>query len=222
MECSFYKIEDDIYRHLKSKDLKKAIAEYRKLFSPNFDSISSEFKELDFKHSIICFVYTLGYKLCSNTCYRLRSIALKHISSLQNLSDYYELIDAGEGALVEFFEFISERPFICNNSLISNVIDYIEANIESNITLDSLSEKFHISRNYLSSLFIKNTGMKITTFINNLRVQKSKSLLENTDYSLLHISQLCGFKSQNYFSTVFKKLEGITPLNYRIINEATN
>ena len=52
-------------------------------------------------------------------------------------------------------------------------------------------------------------------YLNNYKVEKSKELLANTDYSLLDIALSVGFNNQSYYSTVFKKLTNQTPIKYR-------
>ena len=99
-------------------------------------------------------------------------------------------------------------------------IDYIRNHIHEKITIDLLSE--HVGRNpsYLSSLFAKETGMSIHTFVINERVESAKSMLIYSDLSFLSIANTLGFSSQSAFISTFKKMTGMTPKEYKNANYA--
>jgi len=103
----------------------------------------------------------------------------------------------------------SASPFI------ERIINYINENYSENITLDSLADKFSISKNYLSKLFKSKTGFGINEYLNIIRIKNAEHLIISTNFSMSKISTLCGFNDSNYFSTVFKKTNGLSPLQYR-------
>lgn len=103
-----------------------------------------------------------------------------------------------------------------SNNLLQRSINYIDKNFEKNITLKDVASHTYTSKCYLSNFFQKKTGIKMSRYINSLKVKKAKYLLVYSNYSLDYISYLCGFNTQNYFSYVFKNSESISPLKYRI------
>lgn len=59
------------------------------------------------------------------------------------------------------------------------------------------------------------TGMGINEYINQRKIEKAENLLLNTDLSISEISDRLGFTYQRYFSTIFKKIKGISPSQFR-------
>ncbi|MGG6312159.1 AraC family transcriptional regulator [Paenibacillus macerans] len=95
------------------------------------------------------------------------------------------------------------------------VKNYIDVHFKSTITLESLAEEAHINKYYLSHLFKKTYGVSPVKYLNQVRMDTAKFLLESTNYSVLEISEIIGFKSQSYFSQTFKREIGLAPLDYR-------
>lgn len=98
---------------------------------------------------------------------------------------------------------------------LQNVKDYLDQNYQEKITLDNLSEKFFINKFYLTRLFKEQFGISINNYLIQVRVTHAKLLLRLSDMSIEKVGQECGISDANYFSRVFKKLEGISPGEYR-------
>ncbi len=101
-----------------------------------------------------------------------------------------------------------------SNNIIS-AIDYIYANLHSRIKLEDVAEAVHLSESYLSKLFHKETGISIGNYILYKRVETARNMLKYSDYSLDEISNYLAFSSTSHFISIFKKLEGLTPGQYR-------
>lgn len=98
---------------------------------------------------------------------------------------------------------------------IRKAMEYINLNYKSDITLEDISQYLGITKPYFCSLFKKETKKTFTQALNEFRISKSKELLIETDNSLIDIALDIGFNNQNYFNIVFKRFEGMTPLDYR-------
>lgn len=92
---------------------------------------------------------------------------------------------------------------------------YIDSNYMENITLDLLAELTHMNKFYLVHSFTKYTGLSPINYLTQKRVQISMEYLASTDYSIAQIASSVGFSSQSYFSQVFRKALGMTPVQYR-------
>lgn len=98
---------------------------------------------------------------------------------------------------------------------ISEILDYINKHYSQNISLKETSEKFYLSYYYLSRLFKEVTGFTFVAYVNIIRVNKAKTLIDDTNERLDTISETVGFGSQKQFVRVFKSLYGISPSKYR-------
>lgn len=102
-----------------------------------------------------------------------------------------------------------------NNEIIKKAMSYISDNFSSNITLDDVAHHVHLNPAYFSTIFKQSCGSSFKEYLNMVRIEESKRLLANTDYSVVDIAVATGFMDQSYFSKVFKKYTGLTPKQYR-------
>ena len=82
------------------------------------------------------------------------------------------------------------------------------------ILFGRLAEEMNISRNYLSMIFKKETGVSFMTYLTNYRIGKAKELLLQKRYMVYEIAQLTGYQDAAYFSRIFKHVTGMTPVEY--------
>ena len=92
---------------------------------------------------------------------------------------------------------------------------YIKEHYAEPITLDVLATHLGLNKSYLCTIFKQATKDSFCTYTNKVRIEESKKLLRNTNQSMTDIALSVGFSSSSYFNTIFKKLEGKTPLEYR-------
>lgn len=94
-------------------------------------------------------------------------------------------------------------------------LEYIYAHIHSRITVEELAESVGLSPSYLSKLFKSETGLAISDYIRNQKVERAKNLLQFSDYSFIEIANYLAFSSQSHFIQAFKAQVGMTPKKYR-------
>jgi YesN/AraC family two-component response regulator len=94
-------------------------------------------------------------------------------------------------------------------------INYIKENYAKDLSLRELAEKAGLSPYYLEHLFKKELGVPVMKYINRLRVEAAKELLRNTDIPVTQIAYSLGWNDSNYFSNVFRKETGLSPLKFR-------
>lgn len=92
---------------------------------------------------------------------------------------------------------------------------FLDEHYTDKITLDSLSVAFYIDKFYLSKIFKDAYGTTINSYILAKRITQAKRLLRFTDMSVDEIGSRVGMNDANYFSRAFKKIEGISPSEYR-------
>ncbi|MDE5564185.1 MAG: AraC family transcriptional regulator [Oscillospiraceae bacterium] len=98
---------------------------------------------------------------------------------------------------------------------IRQVVAYMDEHFEESISLQMLSEQFHISTPYLCSAFKSLTGSAPIDFLVHRRILEAKRLLSASDMRIIQISEACGFRSLSNFNHQFKELVGVTPSAYR-------
>ena len=103
-----------------------------------------------------------------------------------------------------------------SNNLICNILDYIDININTKISIEDLEKKFYYNRYYIMKLFKKELNITILDYINKLRIYNSIEDLMN-DQKIIKIALNNGFYSLEYYSELFKKEIGISPREYRKI-----
>lgn len=91
---------------------------------------------------------------------------------------------------------------------------YILEHIYSKISVDDAISQVFLSKEYCQALFKQETGMSIITFINRNKIELAKPLIA-AQHSLTAVAAMLGFDDYNYFSRVFKKYTGLSPLKYR-------
>lgn len=91
----------------------------------------------------------------------------------------------------------------------------VQKHYDKDISLENIAERLCLNPSYLSTLFKEETGQAFTNFVQQVRVQKSKELLIQSEDSILDIAISVGFTSQNYYTRTFKKLTGLTPSEFR-------
>jgi len=95
------------------------------------------------------------------------------------------------------------------------MVKYVSENFTGNLTLQDLSDKFHIHSCYVSQLFKKETGQTFLEYLTGLRIAHACRLLRESDLSVNRIAEKSGYSDFLYFRKIFKKLIGKTPTEYR-------
>ena len=97
---------------------------------------------------------------------------------------------------------------------IERIIKYIHANLQNELSNQTLSTVFHFHPNYISAEFKRYTGQSLHQYVLNARILKATALMESGVESIEEIAKNCGFSDANYFSRYFKKSIGVSPSNY--------
>ncbi len=98
---------------------------------------------------------------------------------------------------------------------LNQVHTYLEEHYSERITLEKLSGQFFISKFHLSREYRKTFGTTLLGDLTAKRISHAKSMLRFSSDSVESIAQNCGFQDAGYFIKVFRKSEGMTPLEYR-------
>lgn len=111
---------------------------------------------------------------------------------------------------------IENEEYTKNNNIpLNKALNYIHENYCSEITLESVADVIFMNATYFSSLFKKTIGKTFVDYLNDLRIQKARCLLEMQALRISEIADMVGYSKDSYFIRVFKRYTGITPSEYR-------
>lgn len=94
-------------------------------------------------------------------------------------------------------------------------VEYIHANLQQELHLETIAEYLNMNPTYLSRIFKKEMHVSISSYIKSERLKSAAYLLQYTNYSISEISEYLNFSSQSHFTSSFQKLYGLTPKRYR-------
>ena len=137
------------------------------------------------------------------------------LKSLTDISDLDDLCLKLSEIVEVFTESMFHNVPSKNSDVIRKAFAFISQNYSHNITLDEVAAHVHLNPAYFSTIFKESSGSSFKEYLNMVRIEESKRLLANTDYSIIDIAVATGFDDQSYFSKVFKKYTGLTPKQYR-------
>ena len=148
----------------------------------------------------------------TNQILKINNEFLKNIENIKTLDALCYTLQESLDTYIECM--FSQLP-TKNSEVIRKAMKYIGEHFPEPITLDDVANYVHLNPSYFSSMFKQACGSSFKEYLNMVRIEESKRLLSNTDYSLISIAISTGFEDQSYFSKVFKKHTGITPRQYR-------
>ena len=101
------------------------------------------------------------------------------------------------------------------DSVLDDILYYIEHNYSSNIKLESIAALFGYNSSYLGKIFNKNVGESFNSYVDQVRIKHAIELLVENKHKVYEIAELVGYKNVDYFHKKFKKYVGESPAEYR-------
>lgn len=101
-----------------------------------------------------------------------------------------------------------------SNDLLAQIIDFLSANVEERLEFKDILVKFNLSASVVKKIFRQQMGCGVMDYFTRLKVDKAKELIREENYTFTEISEKLGFNTSQYFTTVFKRVSGMTPSEY--------
>lgn len=188
----------------------------RGIFHALFQYIRQQRMPFQEIHGICVYIYNF----CLGSLFRYH--AESSVASLTSVDDLLEGqdIDGIEMRLLEFLE--SSLSSMDTNPenldrLVLTIKNYIDEHYADNISLELLAGVVHLSPSYLSKLFKRELGENISTYLQNVRIEKAKTLLLTTSMKSYEVAEAVGIVNPVYFSRIFKRATGIKPKDYKSV-----
>ena len=117
--------------------------------------------------------------------------------------------------LAEYRQELSDLPPVGENDTVRRVREFIESNIHTELTREQLGHALFMNPDYIARVFREQQGISLTDYIRTRRISRAKRLLRETNLPLSEICAMVGHTYNSYFFNNFKKLTGMSPIEYR-------
>lgn len=151
-----------------------------------------------------------------------RSIPYKEVFESEVLDfDVFDKMNSAENIyhwfLNHFFKLFHcfEIDAAAYSPRVNKIMDYIQKNYQTDISLETIASTFWIHKVYLAKIFKQETGKSVNEYIRQIRIEKAKELLIKENIRISEIVTATGFNSPQSFYTIFKKHVGMSPGEYR-------
>lgn len=157
--------------------------------------------------------YCIHYGMSSEKAYSLSDFYILKMDSLSTLDEICELHDT------MCIEICRQMQDLRKSSILSKPVvlcmDYIYSHMHYRITIEELAQHVNLSVSHLSKTFKKETGIALSEYIIQVKIEKAKNMLQYSDLKIIDIANHFAFSSQSHFIQVFHKITGITPHQFR-------
>lgn len=145
-----------------------------------------------------------------------KEIEQRYYKEAEKCTTITKLAAVNEKMLDEYVHKVHDNK---ENEMISRPIreacDYIRANVQKNITAESVAVEIGYSAYYFTKKFHQEMGVRVSDYIKQVRIEHAKIALISTKKSIQEISDFLQFGTRNYFTKVFREIVGMTPAEYR-------
>jgi YesN/AraC family two-component response regulator len=134
---------------------------------------------------------------------------IDNFKSIEELTHWLSMI------MSRFTDNVFNFTGVKHSDIIYKATTYIKNHYMEKITLEVVAGEVFLSPPYFSKVFKEEVRCTFNHYLNKIRIDQSKRLLLNQHIPLADVSNLVGYEDQSYFSKVFKKLTGLSPLKFR-------
>lgn len=133
---------------------------------------------------------------------------IEELQTIEEVDEYVFLI------LQRIFEKISVRKIGSSHRVITQILDYINQSYSQDFGLNEMAEMVHMNHAYLSILFKDEVGISFVRYLTQIRMAHAKELLLKGE-KVQDVSVAVGYNNYRYFCNIFKKEEGVTPMQFK-------
>lgn len=134
------------------------------------------------------------------------------IVNIRNANYFYEIVMLITDQIKNVMEKMGATG---NDSILNDILYYIDHNYQNNITLEAIAPLFGYSSAYIGKMISKAVNENFNSYLDRKRIEKSKELLKDKSIKVYEVASRVGYGNVDYFHKKFKKYEGISPAQYR-------
>lgn len=101
-----------------------------------------------------------------------------------------------------------------NSTILAEITDYLSENVEKKVVFYDVVKKFNLSPSVLKKIFREQVGCGVMDYFTRLKIDRAKEMIREEKYNFTEISERLEFNNSQYFTTVFKRVSGMTPSEY--------
>lgn len=214
---SFYKIEEQFVDYLFYLEKEKA-KKVSEVLIKSVDKFIEKKYYPNLKYYLIALMGIVSNQMRklhipAEKAFAFNSISIDLIEEKLNDDNAVSLL----GELIEFLTYTIEEKKHPNlmHQTVNEVIQYIDEQVQSAMTVEGLAQKFDVSTSHLSRIFREHAGITLVEYINIKKVEESQYYLRFSHQKISDISNNFHFCNQSYYTRIFKKYTGFTPRKFR-------
>lgn len=138
-----------------------------------------------------------------------------HPARILEFQSMQELLSWAKDKCDEFLDIFKQWLNQQHDNVVLKAKQFIQNHYQSDCSLQAVAAHVHVTPNYLSNLFKKETGIGLTTYVGQLRIEEAKILLQRSRLRMTEIAERVGFDNSSYFTVVFKQMTGEAPREFR-------
>lgn len=146
---------------------------------------------------------------------QVRQLSIKNQNEIEGENTRTKLIKLPYKMLKRYTNLITNYNLKEYSYTIRDTIEHINFNLQSNLSLSTISKAIGKNPSFLSNQFKKETGKTVTKYIQEKRIEESIRMLANTDMTIQEISHSVGIDDLSWFSKLFKNITGVSPSKYK-------
>ena len=146
---------------------------------------------------------------------QVRQLSIKNQNKIESENNRIKLIKQPYKMLRDYKNLLTNYNLQKYSYTVRSAIEYINFNLQSNLSLSIVSNYIGKNASFLSSQFKKETGTTITKYIQERRIEESIRMLSSTDLTIQEISHLVGIDDLSWFCKLFKNITGVSPTKYK-------
>ena len=199
--------------------LLKEISDYFASWRQNKCHVNAKYVDLfyqDFLQHIYTYLYQVGLEV--NQVFDHKALTSEYTQILKT-------VDTLEEWVIYIVQVAMNR--VCcikkNMSVVEKAAQYIRDHIGlQELSREDIAKHVYLNPDYLTRIFKKETGMSISDYMQQCRLNYAKQLLTETNYTVSEIAVTVGYSNISYFSTIFKKVTCLNPIDYRKLHKNSN
>lgn len=215
----YYPRENDekIYNYVVIGKLEEAKLLIQRIYEENFGSSSRKMsmRAIEMLRNRLwdCIVSIAEKYEISDTFTSKGAVLVTCLHSEKNIKEYFHILYEILDMLAAEIE--NKRQNVQNDSM-SKILNFVKENCcDNTLSLNMLSHTFGFNESYISNLFKITYGENLSVYIERLRMEKACELIKNTDMKIANIAETIGYSSDSSFRRAFKKVIGVSPVEYR-------